>query len=149
MFKNKLELKDDLDELILLAFEKIKEFIVKNSGTDSLASVRITNEQLTAQYQAKVLEFYNTIKLHPVDYRLMMSETGGLSERKKQVRDLYEDAIQKYWNRQWDDALAGFNKCIELIPDDAPSLCLIDRIKIMKDNPPADNWQGEFIQTKK
>jgi len=26
---------------------------------------------------------------------------------------------------------------------------LLERTKVLKVNPPADNWQGEFIQTKK
>ncbi|MBP7651830.1 CHASE2 domain-containing protein [Candidatus Dependentiae bacterium] len=149
MFKKKLELKDNVDDLILFSFDHIKEFIINNKNNETIETINANESQLELQYQTAVESLISEISVNPMDYRLMMAEIGSITDSLRKVRDLYEDSIQKYWNRQWDDAISGFSKCVEIIPDDPASLCLLERVKYMKDNPPADNWQGEFIQTKK
>nr|HPG29905.1 hypothetical protein [bacterium] len=149
MFKKKLELKEEVDDLIILSFDRLKEFISNNKKNETIQTISENEKILEQQYQTAVESLISEISANPADYRLMMAEIGSLTDNMRKVRDLYEESIQKYWDRQWDAAIEGFKKCLEIIPDDPASLCLYERVKLMKENPPADNWQGEFIQTKK
>ncbi len=149
LFKNKIELTGNIDEIILLVFERLKKFIETENRTETIASINLKLNESTAKYQSAVQILFDKVSAKPLDYRTMMAEVGSLTSKRREVRDLYEESIEKYWNREWDAAIAGFEKCLAIVPDDQPSLCLLERTKIYKQSPPAANWQGEFVQTKK
>ncbi|MEW5691787.1 MAG: CHASE2 domain-containing protein [Candidatus Hydrogenedentota bacterium] len=148
MFRNKLELTDDIHELILSSNQHIKEFI-QNKNKENIETLNKNLSVIMEKYKKNVADFYDLIKTDNKIYRDMMAEIGAISDNKRDVINIYEDSLEKYWERKWDEALAGFKKCVEIDPVDSPSLCLIDRIKMYKENPPHPNWQGEFVQTKK
>ena len=102
------------------------------------------------KYDKEVTDFYkNKIKPKPEEYYEMMSVVGTSMKKQREVNNIYKDAMNLYWERNWDEALNLFNKAKEIIPEDGPVNSLIERTLTYKDTPPGDTWQGEFVQTKK
>ena len=65
-----------------------------------------------------------------------------------------EDGLQQ----DWSGALSLFEKAKDLEPNrpgvtpgvkDNPSMILIDRCKVMQENPPGDDWDGVYVMTTK
>ena len=66
--------------------------------------------------------------------------------------------IDKYLKQDWSGALNLFEKAKDLEPNkpgvtpgvkDNPSMILIDRCKVMQENPPGDDWDGVYVMTTK
>ena len=61
----------------------------------------------------------------------------------------FNEGLDKYKQARWDEAVAAFEKVLDIRPDDAPSLLYIQRCKDMKESPPPQPWDGVFTMTKK
>lgn len=96
-------------------------------------------------YETSVSAFIKSIKID--EYHRAMALAGEPAN--KEIAQIFSKGLELYWQRKWDDAIVEFNKAKELDKDDKPSHLMIDRINEYKLNPPSDEWQGEFIQTKK
>ena len=91
----------------------------------------------------------------------MFEPTGFMSELSQETEDCldcFKQGIDKYLKQDWDGALGMFEKAKDLEPNkpgitpgvaDNPSIILIDRCKIMKENPPGDEWDGVYVMTSK
>lgn len=62
---------------------------------------------------------------------------------------LFEEGLDQYKQARWDEAIAKFEKVLELRRDDPPSLLYIQRCKDLKECPPAQPWDCVFTMTKK
>ena len=58
---------------------------------------------------------------------------------------IYQEGIDKYLAREWDDAIIKFSEVLSLFPDDAPSKVYIERCNHFKRYPPEENWDGRFV----
>ncbi|HOK41361.1 MAG TPA: CHASE2 domain-containing protein [bacterium] len=156
VLKNKLELSknkfvyyEGIEEEIKNIFEQLKEFLMKLENF-SIEEIRKKILELKMKYDEAAKNFYKSqIKPENKKYLLMMSEVGTITERIRKNNELYELALIEYWKRNWDGAIELFTKAKEIRPDDGPTNALLERTKNYKISPPPDNWQGEFIQTKK
>ncbi len=54
---------------------------------------------------------------------------------------IYEDTIKKYYAGNWEEALAGMKKYLEIVPSDQAAQTILKRIEHYKVNPPKD-WDG-------
>ncbi len=79
-----------------------------------------------------------------------------LLERKNQtageLADLvekYEAALEKYKDRNYKEALAGFEICTSIDSTDGPALTYVERCRAFISDPPADDWDGVFTLTDK
>jgi adenylate cyclase len=91
----------------------------------------------------------------------MYEPTGFMADLKQETQDCldcFSQGIDKYLVQDWDGALGMFEKAKELEPNkpgvtpgvkDNPSIILIDRCKVMKENPPDDDWDGVYVMTSK
>ena len=61
----------------------------------------------------------------------------------------FNEALDKYKQARWDEAIAAFGKVLEIRPDDPPSRLYIRRCEDLKENPPPQPWDGVFTMTKK
>jgi adenylate cyclase len=61
----------------------------------------------------------------------------------------FHAGITAYRLRRWDDAAAAFRDALRLNPDDYASSLWLDRCAHMKINPPAEEWQGEWVMKAK
>ncbi|HPB15398.1 MAG TPA: adenylate/guanylate cyclase domain-containing protein [Smithellaceae bacterium] len=77
-----------------------------------------------------------------------------LGEKKDEAafRDLLEGfgkGLALYREAKWDEAIAAFQGVLAARPNDTPSKVYVERCKNLKENPPAEPWDGVFVMTKK
>lgn len=73
----------------------------------------------------------------------------SITEQQKQVLDLYNAALALYKERRWQDAQAGFQKALDVDPEDGPSKLYLERCDEYLKNPPGEDWDGVFVMTTK
>jgi class 3 adenylate cyclase/CHASE2 domain-containing sensor protein len=91
----------------------------------------------------------------------MYEPTGFMADLGQETQDCldcFRQGIDKYLAQDWEGALKMFEKAKEMEPNkpgvtpgvkDNPSMILIDRCQIMKENPPGDDWDGVYVMTSK
>ena len=91
----------------------------------------------------------------------MYEPTGfknDLTQETQDCLDCFQQGIDKYLLQDWKGALKMFEKAKGFEPNkpgispgvkDNPSMILIDRCQVMKDNPPGDDWDGVYVMTSK
>ena len=72
----------------------------------------------------------------------LMSAAGQLSEELARLRERYEQARRTYLAQQWDSAEAIFGECLQIRPNDGPSRVFVERIQVLRRNPPGKDWNG-------
>jgi adenylate cyclase len=72
----------------------------------------------------------------------LMSAAGRLSEEMARLRERYEQARRTYLAQQWDSAEAIFRECLQIRPNDGPSRVFLERIQVLRRNPPGKDWNG-------
>jgi adenylate cyclase len=60
------------------------------------------------------------------------------------LRDAFEMALVAYRAQAWEEAEAGFAKCLAIDPDDPPSKVFLSRIAHFREHPPANDWTGAW-----
>ena len=61
----------------------------------------------------------------------------------------FNEALEKYKQAHWDEAIVSCHQVLEIRPDDPPSCLYIRRCEDLKENPPPIPWDGAFTMTKK
>lgn len=61
----------------------------------------------------------------------------------------YNNAMESYKNRAFEDAESLFSDLLKSHPEDGPIKVYLDRIKDYKENPPADDWDYSYTMTTK
>ncbi|MFW6137642.1 MAG: adenylate/guanylate cyclase domain-containing protein [Spirochaetota bacterium] len=74
---------------------------------------------------------------------------AGASENQKQGYEMFNQAIDLYRNRRFQEALDFFTRASEVIKGDIPTSLYIDRCRELIKNPPRENWDGVFTAQKK
>jgi adenylate cyclase len=79
----------------------------------------------------------------------LLGRKGEVVPRRLELRDASEAALVSYRAQAWSDAEAGFRKCLELDPEDAPSKTFLARIAQLREHPPGAEWNGVWaLETK-
>ncbi len=78
-----------------------------------------------------------------IDHRL---RGAGMKEMKVKA---FEDGLALYRGQKWDEAVKCFKNCLELDPKDGPAGIFMERCKVLKQTPPASNWDGVFVMKTK
>lgn len=79
----------------------------------------------------------------------LLGEAGRVDEVLLQARDAYEEALDHYLDRRFEEAARAFAHAASLRPDDSAAVTLGRRAEAYaSDAPPAD-WDGVFVQTQK
>ena len=74
----------------------------------------------------------------------IMGRMGDLTAEQLRLRELYATGLGAYRQRQWNEATEALNAALEVVPGDGPSLALLQRVAVMKENPPPENWDGAW-----
>ena len=72
----------------------------------------------------------------------LLSAAGQLSEELARLRERYEQARRTYLAQEWDSAEAIFRECLQIRPNDGPSRVFLERIQVLRRNPPGRGWNG-------
>ncbi len=62
---------------------------------------------------------------------------------------LYEAALQRYFERDFEGAVAGFREVLACVPEDGPAAVLCARSEAYLDQPPPAEWNGIFAHDTK
>lgn len=84
----------------------------------------------------------------PVKIYELLGEKKEAEKWEKAV-SIFEDGLSKYKQGLWDEAIASFQKVMEIKPDDAPAKLYIERCQELKITPPEGEWDGVFTMTRK
>jgi class 3 adenylate cyclase len=74
------------------------------------------------------------------------------TEENRKIHDLircYETALGSYTKRDFETALEGFNSCLELVPNDRPSMVIKQRCEQYLIKEPEKDWDGSFVMDRK
>jgi adenylate cyclase len=74
----------------------------------------------------------------------IMTSAGEMTPQQSALRDNYAAGLAAYRERRWDDAIGAFNAALKAVPDDGPSIALINRIKNFGRDPPPGDWDGSW-----
>ncbi|OGL66415.1 hypothetical protein A2856_01835 [Candidatus Uhrbacteria bacterium RIFCSPHIGHO2_01_FULL_63_20] len=74
----------------------------------------------------------------------VMGRAGALSERAQKVKAFFSEALASYRARDWDEAEALLRKALSIAPDDGVSACYLERVRVLRVDPPASDWDGSF-----
>lgn len=72
-----------------------------------------------------------------------------ISEKKRQVLELYGEGRKLYKLMQFDKAKDSFARALRVDPEDGPSKVYYARCKHYMENPPPEDWDGVFVMTTK
>jgi adenylate cyclase len=72
----------------------------------------------------------------------LLAETASADERTRAIAALAETALTLYLERRWDEAGECCRKILELNHGDEPARILMERCRIMLENPPPGDWNG-------
>jgi class 3 adenylate cyclase len=79
----------------------------------------------------------------------IMGMKGMMNAKLMEMREKFADGLAAYRLCDWQKATHAFNNCLELNPDDGPSLTFIKRTEILQINPPEPGWNGTWVITQK
>lgn len=73
---------------------------------------------------------------------------GEVSEKKLEVAARYANALAHFYERQWEQALRIMDGIL-LLYRDGPTVQLRERVLFCRENPPGDDWRGEYVRAGK
>lgn len=90
----------------------------------------------------------------PVKTFELLSKKGELPETIEEMRDIFEEAQDHYFNQNWRQAIKGFKaseKLEDMFPGRItnPSTVFIERCKYLKKNSPGKDWNGVWTLKQK
>jgi adenylate cyclase len=121
----------------------------KYYGTYAMISER-TYELAKDHIEARELDMIRVVgKETPVNVYELIDRKGQIQEAKREVLKLYDDGLKMYRKKEWQKAIAMFQKALNKDPHDGPSLVYMERCKAYAQDPPPKNWDGVYVLTEK
>ena len=74
----------------------------------------------------------------------VIGKKDALTPQQRLACERYAAGLSAYRARRWDEVHAAFTAAIEAAPGDAPSMALLARVAVLKQNPPPVNWDGSW-----
>ncbi len=74
----------------------------------------------------------------------LLGRTGVVDAATRSLNEAYGAALAHYRSQKWDEAAAGFRRCLEIRAEDGPSFEMLTRITQFKKNPPPSTWNGSW-----
>lgn len=108
-----------------------------------------TREAVGDRFEVRLLDLLVVKgKTQPIRVYELLARGGELPPERKKAIALYEEALSLHWERRFDEALARLEEALRL-GDDPPSAMLKNRIECYIEQPPAEGWLGEYVNTSK
>jgi class 3 adenylate cyclase len=79
----------------------------------------------------------------------LLGRKGEVSGERLALRDAFGAALAAYRRKNWGEARAGFEGCLEIVPCDGPSTALLRRIAQFCTTAPGLDWDGVWSLTEK
>lgn len=109
-----------------------------------------TWELVQGRFVARELDRIRVVgKQKPVRIYELIGVAGGALPVSPEFLEAYADALARFKDRLWAEAIEGFQKALSLKPGDKPSQTYIERAKVFQLMPPPPGWEGVFELTSK
>jgi adenylate cyclase len=116
----------------------------KEYGTFCLIS-ETTYRQARNYIEVRNLESIRVVgRVTPVTVYELLGKTGCMDENIRRILPFYNEGLYHYRERNWDDAIASFEKALHIHPKDGPSRTFRNRCLHFKLKPPPKIWDGVF-----
>ncbi|WP_052711435.1 adenylate/guanylate cyclase domain-containing protein [Elstera litoralis] len=112
-----------------------------SGATRELAGARIETREME---EIVVMGKTEAVKVYE-----LLAESGKLDEHTARLRDHFELGLRRYYRRDWQGAMAAFEECLTLRPNDQPSKRLLTRCTALRQAPPPDSWTGAWTLLEK
>ena len=122
----------------------------KEYGTSIMIGVNTFNEagDLIIARELDLLRVMG--KNEPVKvYELVGLKEQGISDKKKQVLDLFREGYKYYRQKDWQNAKKYFNQVLTVDRTDGPSKTYIKRCDLFIKTHPPEDWDGVYTMLKK
>ncbi|HLX12658.1 MAG TPA: adenylate/guanylate cyclase domain-containing protein, partial [Bacteroidota bacterium] len=106
-----------------------------------------TYKHVEKEVVARELDMIQVVgKTEPVTvYELLGLTSDGTPENLQEFLGIYAESLVLYRKREFEKAIAGFEKGMKLIPDDYPAQIYIERSRLYQMSPPPNDWNGVFV----
>ncbi|HEY9068660.1 MAG TPA: adenylate/guanylate cyclase domain-containing protein, partial [Candidatus Ozemobacteraceae bacterium] len=84
-------------------------------------------------------------KAQPVKVHELIGVEGEEDALWNALLPIYDEGMQRYLARAWDEAEAAFRQVLALRPGDGPATVYLERIGHFRVEPPPDDWDGRYI----
>jgi adenylate cyclase len=82
-------------------------------------------------------------------FQLMASKTDKVNDNFLKLLEIYGAATSHYKNQEWDEAIRCFEDCLNIVPDDPPSVEYRRRCIEYKFSSPGPEWDGVTVMQEK
>jgi class 3 adenylate cyclase len=121
----------------------------KTYGTHALVS------ELTNRFAADLVETREIDqvlvagKTEPQRIFELLGRKGQVAEERLKLRDAFDEALAAYRHKSWEEARAGFEHCLTIMPGDEPSKVFLARIAQFCATAPSADWDAVWALTEK
>jgi adenylate cyclase len=121
----------------------------KTYGTRALVS------EATSRFAADVVETREIDsvlvvgKTEPHRIFELLGRKGEVAGERLALRDAYVEALAAYRRKAWEEARAGFEGCLAIVPGDGPSKAFLRRIAQFHVAEPSPEWDGVWSMVEK
>jgi adenylate cyclase len=81
-------------------------------------------------------------KTEPVRIYEAMGRAGELGPEQSKLREPFADGLDAYRRQDWDEAQTRFESCLRSAADDGPARLFLERIALLRSDPPPADWGG-------
>jgi adenylate cyclase len=85
----------------------------------------------------------------PVIVYDLMDKKNMVSGKLADMVEKYNQGLELYKTRNYQDAISSFNSALKIFPGDGPSITYIERCNQFIETPPAPDWNGVYRHTEK
>ncbi len=102
------------------------------------------------EIEARELDLITVVgKNEPVRIHELLCPLGKLGPGDIDLVGEFTQGLAAYRAREWDAAASRFKQCLALRPDDAPSAVYLERVAMLRAEPPPADWDGVWRMTHK
>jgi adenylate cyclase len=88
-------------------------------------------------------------KSEPIRVFELLAPAGELRAEMAELRGHFEEGLAAYRAAKWDIAERKFRECLRVKPDDAPAQTFVERVAVLRAQPPSASWNGVWTMDHK
>ncbi|MBW3015924.1 adenylate/guanylate cyclase domain-containing protein [Candidatus Woesearchaeota archaeon] len=124
------------------------EGLTKHYGVSMIIS-ESTYKQVKDKFVTRELDLVAVKgKKEPIRIFELIGRVEEVSDKEKKIASLYEKGLSLYLNKEWDSAIAEFEKVLDF-REDLSSSKFIERCTLFKKTPPPKDWRGVWEMKEK
>src|SRR6267143_914826 len=114
----------------------------KTYGTRALIS-EATDRLAVGSVETREIDTVLVVgKTEPQRIFELLGRKGEVARERLELRDAVAEALVAYRGGSWEEARAGFERCLSIIPCDAPSKVFLGRLAGFRTAAPSADWTG-------